>query len=289
VPIALLILALALLANAILGPLALGWIHWRLSPIGLNQTYGIDAAVLILVAPIALIAAWLWRARKPLAAPLALGTALFALYYGVAEVIGPDYIRYAGNNERFFLLFLVVIILGWTIAFGAWSALDPRPPQPPRWLARSLGVVLVLGGLLLSFSWGVQLVDMAVTGRLSEAYLDAPGGFWIVRIVDLGFLAPVCLASGVGLWRNNALAIKAAFGVTAFLTMQAAAVLAMASVMLLRHDPTATPEFALALVPLFVALTALTAQLLATYAGSAADQPRHATGVDAHLQPIHQR
>ena len=96
-PFGLVALALALLANALLGPLGLGWIVWRLSPLGLNQTYGIDATVLLLGAPLALVAGWLWHAGHRLAPPLALGTASFALYYGVAEVIGPDYVRYAGQ------------------------------------------------------------------------------------------------------------------------------------------------------------------------------------------------
>jgi hypothetical protein len=266
VQLALLLLALGLMANAVLGPLGLGWIQWRLSPYGLNQTYGSDAAALLLGAPIATVTAWLWHRGRRLGVPLALGAALFSLYYAVAEVIGPDYIRYAGNNERFFLLFLAIIVLSWSIAFSASTRLDARPPRPPIWLRRGLAIVLVLGGLLLAFAWGGALIDIAMSGRLSEAYLDAPSGFWIVRIVDVGFLAPVCLATGAGLWRSQPLAIKAAYGVTVFLTLQAAAVLLMAGVMLWRGDPTATPAFAVALVPIFVALATLTVQLLRTYA-----------------------
>jgi hypothetical protein len=84
------------------------------------------------------------------------------------------------------------------------------------------------------------------------------------RIVDLGVRAPLCLATGVGLWRRQAVAVRVAYGVTSFLTLQAAAVLAMATVMLWRHDPTATPEFALALIPIFGLLVVLTARLLGT-------------------------
>jgi hypothetical protein len=265
-PIALFVLALCLAANVVLGPLGMGLIQWRVSPIGLNQTLGIDAALFVLGVPLTLAAAWMWRIGHRFAPPLALGSSLCVLYYAIAETMGPDYIRYPGNNERFFPLVLALIILSWTIAFRAWSTLDSHPPVPPTWLRRALAVVLALGGLALGWAWMAQLVDIAVTGSLSEAYLDAPSAFWIVRIVDLGFLVPLMLATSVGLWRSHPTAIKAAYGLTTFLTLQAAAVLAMAAVMAWRQDPTATPELALVLTPLSLALGVLTALLLASYA-----------------------
>lgn len=61
--IALVLLAAGLAANVLLGPLGLGLIEWRVSVNGLNQTYGADAASLLLVVPAALAAAWRWRGR----------------------------------------------------------------------------------------------------------------------------------------------------------------------------------------------------------------------------------
>ena len=117
-------------ANVLLGPLGVGLLVWRVSANGLNQTYGADAASLLLVVPATLAAAWLWRVGHRLAAPLALGVGLATLYYAIAETLGGDYLRYPGNNERFFLLFLALIILSWTIAVRAWSALDASMPRP---------------------------------------------------------------------------------------------------------------------------------------------------------------
>jgi hypothetical protein len=96
--------------------------------------------------------------------------------------------------------------------------------------------------------------------------VDAPSAFWVVRVVDLGFIAPICLATGIGLWRGNPMAVKTAYGVTAFMTLQAASVLAMGSVMLLRRDPTATPILVYALVPISLGLAVFTARLMASYA-----------------------
>src|SRR5689334_15970383 len=135
-PFALVLLSICLAANVLLGPLGEGVIQWHVSEIGINQTYGADAVSLLVVTPAALVAAALWRAHHRLAAPLALGVGLVTLYYAVAEILGGDYLRYPGNSERFFLLFLALIIVSWMIAVRAWTSLDREPPRPPFWLSR---------------------------------------------------------------------------------------------------------------------------------------------------------
>src|SRR5262245_2968905 len=172
--IMLILLAAGLAVNVILGPLGLGVIEWRVSVNGLNQTYGADAASFLLVMPAALAAARLWWRGHRLAAPLTLGVGLAALYYGVAETLGGGYLRYPGNNERFSLLFLAIIILGWTSAARAWAALDPDPCRPSMPLARGFGAVLVLGGGLIGLAWLAQLVTIARTGALSLEYTESP-------------------------------------------------------------------------------------------------------------------
>jgi hypothetical protein len=82
-----------------------------------------------------------------------------------------------------------------------------------------------------------------------------------VRIVDLGFIVPLSVATGLGLWRGSLTALKAAYGVTAFLVLQATSVLAMGVIMLLRQDPTATPALVVALAPIWLGLIVLTAIL----------------------------
>jgi hypothetical protein len=255
----------------LLGPLALGAIEWRISANSLNQTYGADGAALVLLAPASLLAAWLaWRGRV-VAAPLAFGVGLASLYYGVASVLGADYVQYAGNNERFFLLFLAIIVLSWTIGVWGWSAMDADPPRPGRVVARAAAVVFVLGGLAIAAAWLVQLATIATNGALTQAadiqaYAESPTAFWLVRIVDLGFIVPLTAWAGVGLWRGTSSAVRAATGIAAFLTLQASAVLAMGTIMLLRNDPTATPGLVIVLAPITLALAALTIRLLLSYA-----------------------
>jgi hypothetical protein len=285
-PLALVALAVGLTANVLLGPLGLGLLQWRVSSNALNQTYGADAVSLLLVVPVALAAAWLWSRGHRLAAPLAVGVSLATLYYAVAEVLGSDYVRYSGNNERFFLLFLSLIILSWTTGVRAWSGLDRRPTQLSRRLRRGFGTVLLLVAAVIGYAWLAQLVDLAVNGVLSApadalAYAESPSAFWTIRIVDLGFIVPLSLWTGFGLWRERAAATKASFAVASFLTLQAASVLAMGAVMLWRQDPTATPALVVALTPITLALAALTARLLATYTGS--HQQQAETAVAHHV------
>jgi hypothetical protein len=268
-PLALVSLAFVLATIVLLGPLGAGVIQWRVSAIGINQTYGADGVSLALVAPSALLAAWMWWRGRRLGAPIALGVGRATLYYAIASVLGADYARYGGNNERFFPMLLIAIVLSWTIAVRAWAALEGQPAAPPRWLTRSLGIVLLLGSVTIGLAWIRQIVDLTVYGALTGAdalaYADAPGAFWLVRIVDLGFIIPMCLATGVGLWRDSAIAIKAAYGVLAFMTLQASSVLAMGTIMIWRGDPTATPMLIVALLPITLALGLLTARLLGSY------------------------
>src|SRR5579864_7658120 len=236
-PFALVLLGTCLAANVLLGPLGAGVIQWHVSAIGINQTYGADAVSLVLVAPTAFIAGLLWRAGHRLAAPLALGVGLVTLYYAVAETLGGDYVRYPGNSERFFLLFLALIILSWIIALRAWISLDPQPPRPPFWLRRTFAVVTILGGGFLGLAWTAQLVPIALTGAVGPEYLDSPSAFWTIRIVDLGFIVPAAVWTGYGLWQDRSSAIKAAYAMASFLTMQGTSVFAMGLVMLWRQDP----------------------------------------------------
>ena len=241
----------------------------RPTKISLTQWRATLAAVLpilfLVVTPAAVVAAVLWRARHRLAAPVALGVGLVTLYYAVAETLGGDYVRYAGNSERFFLLFLALITLSWIVAVRAWTSLDREPPRPPLWLSRIFALLLLLVAALLGLSWTAQLVPIAVTGALGPEYLDSPSAFWTIRIVDLGFIVPVAIWTGYGLWQGRGSAIKAAYALATFLTMQGASVFAMGLVMLWRQDPTASPAFFVALVPIVIAMTALTARLLASY------------------------
>ena len=122
--IALVALGLLIAANALIGPLALGVVRFHVSQTAENQLIGGEVVSLVVAAPLAVIAGVLWRRSNRLAPSLALGAALYALYMYVQYVVGPQYERYVGNNEYFFPLHLVLLILAWATGLRAWHALS---------------------------------------------------------------------------------------------------------------------------------------------------------------------
>jgi hypothetical protein len=116
-------LATALAAVSLLGPLVSGVIEWRITPTILSQLYGLDAVSLGLVAPLALVAGVLSLRGSSLGAVLGLGPAVYAMYMVPQYVLGPDYLRLPGNNERWFPLLLLVFVLGLVAACLAWHTL----------------------------------------------------------------------------------------------------------------------------------------------------------------------
>ncbi len=264
-PIALVLLAGGLIATAILGPLGFGVLVWRVSPSGLFQLYGAHIAELVLVVPAMLGAAWLWRRGHRVAPVLALGAAVYALYGSVQFVLFPDYTLYAGNNERFFPLFLLTVILAWIVAVRAWNALASAPPAYPRWLRRTFAVVVLATNGLVCLAWISQVLGIAFAGTLPPGYADAPAGFWLIRLVDLGAIVPISVATAIGVWSGQLLASRAAPGVASFLTLEVGAVLAMGLAQLWLRDPTASAGLVAALLPVFLALAATTALLLQSH------------------------
>src|SRR3954449_6810334 len=118
------VLGAGLAAVALLGPLTGGPVAYHVTETLRNQTIGLDAASLVLVAPLSLLAAaltWRGRPRGPslaLGAPasartscglpggpaLALGVGAYAAYLFAQYIVGQDYLGLPGDNERLFPL-----------------------------------------------------------------------------------------------------------------------------------------------------------------------------------------
>ncbi len=108
-----------------------------------NQTIGLDAVSLIVVAPLSVAAALLVVRRHVAGAALALGIGAYTSYMLVQYILGPEYERLPGNNELLFPLYLVVFALGWIVAAAAWSSTDvERLPRSARRDRRTGRIVL---------------------------------------------------------------------------------------------------------------------------------------------------
>lgn len=257
-------LAAALAANSLLGPLVAGVIRYRFSETLVHQGVGLDFVSLAFVAPILAVAAVLaWRGHA--AAPvLALGPAAYSAYMAVQYVVGPEYTALPGNNERFFLLHLGLLILGLTLAARAWAAADPAelPPSSARG-ERLWGCVLLLLGALLLLRYAPILVGLTTGGLGVPEYRENPTSFLLIAVMDLGVFTPAAIAAGFGLRRGQGWAKKALHGVVGWLGLVGPAVAAMAVTMRLAGDPTASPGRTVAFVGVGAALAALSIRLLA--------------------------
>ena len=239
---ALVALAVGVALAALLGPLTGGPIRYHVSVDALNQVIGGDLVAVVLVAPVSLFAALLaWRGHR--AAPvMALGPAVFAVYTYTQLAIGGDYARYEGNSERFFVLHLVIFVLGSAVALSSWASIKAlRFPPMARRSQRVLGsFVIVVAGFLLVGLHLPTLIDAWRDQPERPEYLADPGVFWVVKLMDLGIVVPTLTAVGVGLLRGADWAHKAAYGALGWFALLGSSVAAMAVVMQVNGDPAAS-------------------------------------------------
>ena len=226
--------------SAVLGPLGLGLMTYRTSPTTLNQLLGSDAALLFVGAPVVLVAAALVRRGHPAAPFLTVGVSVYVLYTYAQVIVGQEYLRLPGNVERFFPLLLGVFILAEAALAMAWRTL-PAPPRLSQGVRRASGSVLIAVAAFLVFGLHLRSVIIAWTepARLVE-YVSSPTPFWLVKLMDLGIVVPVALATGIGLLRAAAWAQRAAYVVLTGYTCLAMSVASMGLLMYVNGDPDAS-------------------------------------------------
>lgn len=263
------VLGAGLAVIALLGPLGSGWIDYRISDNMERQLIAIDGVAIFLVAPVAAAAGLLWWRGRRLAPVVAFGPALYAVYFLFQDILTPEYLRYDGNNEQFFPLIYAVLLLGLMVSVKAWFAIDTQGlPVPARRLQLATAIVLIGFGSLLALGWISWLAEI-IGGNTSQIeYQEHPAASWLVKTVDLTFLVPALIVTGVGLLRERMLAVKAAYLLTGALTLLAAAVAGMGVIMVLQDDPSTEPVFAVVTVPLTFILAALTLFLWRTFDSS---------------------
>jgi hypothetical protein len=251
---------------AVLGPLVTGVIRFRTSANAENQFIGGEVVSLAVVAPVLVAAGVLWLRGSRSAPALAVGPALYAVYTYVTAVLGQEYGRYPGNVEKYFLLYAALVAGGAAVAAMAGAALVgmdlPPVPDGLRWF--SAGMLLLIGAFF-ALAWLAQ-IRLVYAGEPPSEYEEGPALFWLIKLLDLGFLIPALVATGIGLLRRHPLATPAAYAMTTFVTCMALAIAGMAVAMEVKGDPASSPVMLAFVLPLAVVSAVVTAKLLGALA-----------------------
>ena len=258
-------LALGIIVAAILGPLLSGLIRFHLPDSLVTQYEGGEVVTLFLAAPLLLAASWLWMQEDRLAPALAFGPAAYTVYTFVTAIVGQEYAHYDGNGERAFPLYAALIALGGAVAVIAGSQLLQQvAPMPPDRLRIAAAGIFLLIAAFFAAAWLGQIVQV-YQGKEPSEYAEGPTLFWLIKMLDLGFLLPALGAIGVGLVRRSELAIRLAYGMVIYAVCMAGAVLRMAIAMWLEHDPAASIGMIVFLAPITAGLGLLAARMLTQY------------------------
>jgi len=255
---ALVAIAAGLVAVALLGPLTGGPIEYHVSETLRNQTIGLDATSLFIVAPLAVAAAVLARRGHVAGPALALGVGAYTAYMFTQYIVGPEYLARPGDNERLFPLYLCLFVLGWGSALLAWQAITSEPGSGSRRRHRILGRVVLPLLALLAFSRYVPALADAINGDPHDAgYRAGPTFFWTIAMLDLGIFLPATVLTCMALLRGRPWAQKALYLVVGWFGLVGPAVAAMAIAMYVNDDPNATAGNAIAMTILGLAFAML--------------------------------
>ncbi len=276
------VLGIGLLANALLGPLSLEVIEYHFSESMRNQTVGLDGVSLVVVAPLGFVTGWLLLQRTkegPRRVGLRLlsgAPGLFAVYMIPQYVVGPDYLTRPGNNQRFFLLHLLLFIVGGAVSVLALTSVRSASfPVLRDSLARTVKRVLFLGAFVLTFGLHFSgVLDALRVHPKNSAFLDSPTAFWFVKLLDLGIIVPASIFGVVALRQRWLIGQKLAYVLVSWLCLDALAVAAMALTMEINHDPTSSRPLGIVFGVLALALTVVTARLFVPFFREDSQSPR---------------
>ncbi|WP_159829293.1 hypothetical protein [Arthrobacter sp. 9AX] len=228
-------------AASLVGPLGFGFMQYRTSDTTINQLLGSDAAALFVVFPATILAAALVFRDQPAGRLLGSGIGVYAIYTYAQVVIGQEYLRLPGNVEYWFPLLLAVFVLAEAAVVLSLLAVPRELPSPPGAVRTTAGVSLLLVAAFLVVGQHLRslLTAWANPAALTE-YSSSPTPFWMVKLMDLGIIVPVAVASGVGLLLGAKWALKIMYPLLTGYAFLAASVASMAVVMFVKEDPDAS-------------------------------------------------
>lgn len=259
------VLAASIVVAAILGPLITGVIRFHLPDSLVVQYEGGEVVTLFVAVPLLVAAGTLWLRDHRLAPALAFGPAAYTAYTFVTAIVGQEYASYDGNSGRAFFLYTGLIAAGAAVAVLAVSDLLQQPASlPPERLRQvTAGIFLVIAAFF-ALAWTGQVLQV-YRGHESTEYQQGPTLFWLIKMLDLGFLVPALGAIGIGLLRGSILAARLAYGMVVYAVCMAGAILGMGIAMWIEDDPAASVGMIAFLVPVTAGLAGVAAGMLRAY------------------------
>lgn len=267
----LLAVAAALAFNSILGPLLTDTIDYPVSETMRNQTIGLDAASLFVVAPITAAVGVLALRNHPAAPTLALGPAGYVAYMFVQYIAGPDHLSY----PPVLVLQLGLFIGGWLLAGVAWRVERSRSlralAEGPGLTKRHSWVALGLGAFVLA-RYLPGLVGSVTDEPLPAELATDPAMYWLIVLLDLGVYLPATTLAAVGLRRGLAWAALLHRGLVVWFVLTTVAVGTMAATMQVNDDPNASAGQLTLFIIVGLAVSGYAAAILRPTLG---DRPSH--------------
>jgi hypothetical protein len=233
----LLVLAAALVGNALLGPLVAGVITYPFSETVRNEALGLEVVSLTLVAPLSVVAGVLALRGRPLGAILAFGPTSYTAYMFVQYVAGPGYRTYASS----LLLHVALFSLASALFIRAWTLASPALPAMSRKSDHRWALVLLGMSTFVISRWIETLANMVDGAPLADPYLQDPGMYWSIFLLDLGVVVPGLVVSGLALWRGRRWARTALYALVGWFLLVPPSVTAMAITKIVSGDPHANP------------------------------------------------
>lgn len=230
------VLGSALAVNTLLGPAATDTIRYPFSETLRNQTIGLEAVSLLLVAPMCIAAGILSRRGHPAGPVLAMGPTAYAAYMFVQYIIGPGYLTYPRVLPFHLGLFILSVVIG----VKAWTIVDEDllPAMSPS-LARRRSKIVVALGVFVVLRYLPALVGAWTNEPIDRAFTREPAMFWSILALDLGLVVPSAVAVALNLYRSRSPS-KGLYALVGWFALVPPSVSAMAVVMLANDDPSAS-------------------------------------------------
>lgn len=216
------------------------------------QAAGQDAVNLLLAYPVLLLLTW--AGRRSLRAYLA--------WLGVLGYSAYSYLLYAGylHFSAWFLIYVAVLGLSTWALVGGLAVLDPARVRgafeagtPVRWTAG----VLITFGALYYLLWLSEVVPASLGGAPPPSVVEAGLITNPVHILDMAFVLPAMLVTGLLLWRRRALGYLLATPLLGFAATMGAAIIGMFVMLALWGEPIATAPVAMMALTTLVAFGTL--------------------------------